>query len=669
MEKQWRTACPLNCYDVCGLIVSTKENKIIDIKGDPEHPITKGKICGRGKMLKDRIYNSRRLLYPQKKVGGNFVRISWDQALDEISQKITKAKREFGVTSIMHSYDYASGGLLKELDQRFFNYIGGMTKSEGSLCWGAGKQAQLYDFGDTLSHDVEDIANAKTIIVWGRNITTTNIHLFSFIDNAKQNGTKLIVIDPIKNSIAKKANLHVNIHPGMDGILALAISKIIIENDLYDHKFILEHSTGFELFRKEIEKLEIEKVSREINVEIEVINHLASMYAQQKPVMTFLGLGMQRYANGGNTVRAIDALIALSGNVGIPGGGVNYANLSVVNSFNLKELIREDLQKDYRTFSRPTQAEEILQANDPPIKMMFISRSNPVSQLPYTDRTISALNKIETKVVIDMYMTDSALKADYVLPTSSVFEEEDIYYGSMFHGIIRYGPKIIDPPGEAWSDLKIWSELAKKIGRPDFIKSNEEFFEISLKSLNKYGIDLKTLKEKSQIKLPIPTIPWQDKKFKTPSGKFEFYSKKALEEGQNPTASIVYPKENYKFNQKLKENYPYNLLSIHPSRSLHSQHFILLNHDKDKPDVIITNQIAEKLNINNNDLVKIYNDRGEITGYAKIANGNHENTIVIEEGWSIASNSSTNVLTPNQTSDMGKGSILYDCAVMIKKIN
>lgn len=667
MKKQYKTACPLNCYDVCGLVVTTENNQIINIDGDIEHPITLGRVCGKGKLLKNRIYNSNRLLYPQKKVGDSFIRISWDEALTEISNKMKLVKAAYGPTAILHSYDYSSGGLLKGLDQRFFNFFGGMTEVIGSLCWGAGIQAQLYDMGDALSHDVSDIKNTKTIVVWGRNVTTTNMHLLPFLIKAKKRGSKLIVIDPVKNGIARQADTHVAVKAGMDGNLALAISKVIVENNWLDMNFINKHTIGFEYFLRVLEEIDVESISREIDVDVNTIQELAAIFSQNRPVMTFLGLGMQRYANGGNTIRAIDALTALSGNIGINGGGVNYANLSVGRSFNWNELLRDELREGYRTFSRATQAREITEGIDPSIKMAFITRSNAVTQLPNMERTISALNSIETKVVIDMHMTETAKMADYLLPTTSVFEEEDIYYGSMFHRVIRYGPKLVEPPGETWSDLKIWTELAKKLQLYGFEKTTEEFLELALKGLNSDGLDLATLKDINQYLLPIETVPWKNKQFATPSKKFEFYSEKAKGDGLPPVASIAYPKESSKNKQVLKEKYPFNLLSIHPVKSLHSQHSFLLLKSEITPWIIISESIAVLYSIIDGDKIKVFNDRGEVTGRAKVQQGNNPDTIVIEEGWCKESGANANILTLDELSDMGNGSIQYDCAVMIAK--
>lgn len=667
MAEQIKTACPLNCFDVCGLIVTVDDDKIINIDGDKDHPITKGKICSKGRMLKERVYNSNRLLYPQKKVDGSFVRISWEQALDEISLKMLEIREKYGATSIMHSYDYSSGGLLKTLDQRFFNFFGGFTEVDGSLCWGAGVQAQYYDFGDSLSHDPEDLLNSKTIIVWGRNVTTTNLHLYPYIMEAKKNGAELIVIDPIYNNIAKQADIYLPIQPGMDGALALLVSRIIIENNWVDREFIDKYTFGFEQFKQEVLSIDVMKLYDEIKIDYLTIYSLAEKIAKQKPCTAIIGYGMQRYANGGNSIRAIDALFAISGNIGIKGGGVNYANLSVGKSFNWTSLMREDLRKEYRTFSRPTQADDIINTNNPPIKLLFITRSNPVTQLPNMNRTFEALNKVDTKIVLDMYMTDTAMLADYVLPIASVFEEEDIYYGSMFHGIVRYGPKIIDPPGEAWTDLKIWSELARRLNLEGFYESIETFLECALKPLSSSDITLSKLKTEGQISLPIAKIPWQDKKFNTSSSKFEFYSEKAKSDNLEPIVKIKYSKAYYEKEANQNIDYPYYLLSIHPLRSLHSQNHFLIHNDNDKPVITISRKISKENGLVAGDEAIIYNNRGEVKGIVKIENENNEEVVIIEEGWWKETGGSINLLTSNGASDMGRGSILYDCLVGVKK--
>src|ERR1700719_3997951 len=195
----YRSACPLNCWDSCGFHVTVENGKVAKVDGDPSHPITKGKICGRGRMLETRTNSSQRLLYPLKKENGALVQISWAQALDEIAHKMTEIKKSSGSTSILHSHDYSNNGILKNLDQRFFNCYGGVTELVGSLCWGSGIEAQKWDFGNAHAHEPADLVNSKNIVIWGRNVARTNMHFYEKLLEVKKQGAKIYVIDPLFN--------------------------------------------------------------------------------------------------------------------------------------------------------------------------------------------------------------------------------------------------------------------------------------------------------------------------------------------------------------------------------------------------------------------------------------------------------------------------------------
>jgi len=659
-----KTACPLNCWDVCSFNVTIDKGKIIDITGDKENPITNGIICGKGRALKDRVYHSARLTKPLKKINGQFQEISWEQALNEIATKMKELKERYTPLSILHSYDYASGGLLKNLEQRFFNLFGGFTEVVGSLCWGAGIEAQKYDFGTSLSHDPTDIINAKTIIIWGRNVTDTNIHLYLFLLKAKEKGTKLIVIDPLQTKIAKKADYYLQIKPGFDGILAMAIAKYIIEIGKADDSFIENYTIGFEQYKKELNKYSLDYYLNLLDLKKEKIIELANYFIDNSPVLSFFGLGMQRYGNGGNTIRAIDALHALTGNIGKSGGGVNYANLAVGKSFAIDKLTLPEKREYYRTFTRITQAQEILTTTDPPIKMLFVTRSNPVNQVPNTKQTIEAFKQIETKVVIEMFMTETALLADYVLPTTSVFEEEDIYYGSWFQSYITYGPKIIRAIGEAKSDREIFTELANRLGFGSYFNySVTEWLELGLSNLKEQGITLNRLKNEHSLRLPLPIVPYQDKKFLTESGKFEFFSEQAVHDKKPATVILSLP--NSKKDEERLLKYPYQLISIHPLRSLHSQHQML--YPKDYLIIYVSKELGTKEGLFEGEKVMVYNELGNITGVIKFANL-HKEAVIIEEGGLEQFNQNVNNLTPNLLADIGIGSTQYDITVQIKKI-
>lgn len=665
-----KTACPLNCWDVCGFKVTTEQGKVVKVAGDPDHPITQGKICGKGVMLAERANHAQRVLFPMKKINGRFEQISWEQALDEISNKMLHVKAEYGSTAVLHSHDYSNGGLLKNLDQRFFNCYGGITELVGNLCWGAGIEAQMVDFGNSYSHDPEDLQQSQTIVVWGRNVTSTNMHLYPYLKKAKERGATLIVIDPLATGITRLADEHIKVRPGMDGALALGIIKGILEQQQEASSFIESHTYGFEHFKSEvIDALHFEDVLKWTEVTEQQLQRLTEAYTLGKPTSTLMGLGLQRYSNGGNTIRAIDALVAVSGNIGISGGGANYAHLGVGRSFDTVALALPERKQNYRTFTRMTQADEVLQATAPPIKMLFVTRGNPLVQVPNASKTAQSFSQIETKVVIDQFMTDTAQIADYVLPCTTVFEEEDIYYGSMFHSYITYGKALVEPYGEAKPDRVIWTELAQRLGfGSDFNYSVQEFMEMGLSLIKEKGITLDRLKEETTLKLPLEPIPWQEYHFETPTGKYEFYSTKLKDEGKEPLVQLGLPQESEWENPELARKYPYALLSIHPQRSLHSQNYHLVT-ALQVPKIEISEWLAKQEGLEENDQIEIYNDRGRFQGKTKVVKNTHPKTICVAEGRWKEYGGTINHLTPNGISDVGLGSTLYDCLVGIRKIN
>lgn len=663
MATVHHSACPLNCWDSCGFLVTVEDGKVTKVEGNPEHPITQGKICGRGRMLENRANSEDRLLYPLKKVDGRFQQISWEQALEEIAEKLAYYKESFGTTSVLHSHDYANGGLLTNLDSRFFNLYGGVTELTGSICWGAGIEAQNWDFGDAYSHAPEDFKNSKNVIIWGRNVARTNMHLFQNLQAAKMNGTKIYVIDPIYNATAKLAHEYISIKPGFDGLLAAGIMKEMLRMDLQDNEFLENHSIGFEDLKVLLDSVSLDYICEVTEVPAEIITHLAGVYAD-RPVSTIMGLGMQRYENGGNTIRLLDALVAISGNIGIPGGGANYANKQVGQSFDYQNMTMPERKKTSRTFTMMRQAEEILSAVDPVIKMGIVTCGNPLTQVPDTNRVREAFESLETLVVIDQFMTDTAELADYVLPAATVFEVEDVYYSSMYHHYVNHGPKLVEPPGEAKPDAWIWGELANRLGFGDeFDFTREEFMEMGLASLTAKGVSLDKIRVEKFAELPVDKIPWADRRFKTPSGKYEFTST-AVTDGR---IKLSLPTETKWTNPELAEKYPYTLLTIHPMRSNHSQHFHLFQPEP-YVKVEIASSVAVEKGLKDQDDVRVWNDRGELRGKVSILKMAHPGTVNIDEGLSARFGGSVNQLTSSRESDNGLGSTLYDCLVNIEKI-
>ncbi|WP_226668632.1 molybdopterin-dependent oxidoreductase [Metabacillus litoralis] len=666
MKQIVKSSCPLNCWDSCGFDVTVENGKVVKIDGDKDHPITQGKICGRGRMLETKTNSPERLTVPLKKINGQFTEITWAQALDEIADIMLELKKKYGSTSVLHSHDYANNGLLKNLDKRFFNCYGGVTSLVGSICWGSGIEAQTWDFGSSDSHGPDDIYNSKHIVIWGRNVARTNMHLFNHLQEAKKNGSTITVIDPIFNATAKIADKYMSIKPGMDGLVAIGIMKYIIEQNNHDDMFIKNYTVGFSDLLDLLDHFTLEEILDKTELSYQDLQYLASIYCDG-PTSTFLGLGMQRYANGGNTIRLIDALVAISGNVGIAGGGANFGNIQVGKNFNMSALTLPDKAKSSRNFTMMKQADGILKAINPEIKMIMVTCGNPLVQVPDSNKVKEAFESVETLIVVDHFLTDTAEVADYVLPTTTVFEEEDIYYASMYHHYVNYGEKLVDPPGEAKPDLWIWTELAKRLGfGKEFEFSIDEFLEMGIAHLSDHEITIENLKEQKRLPLPVKNVPWNTKEFSTPSGKFEFTSTLATEKGFNGKPAYYLPKESSISNPALAKKYPYQLLSIHPLRSNHSQHYPLIA-AMQSVKIEISEDIAKDNELVEGDTATIFNERGRLSGVIKILKKAHPKTINVDEGQWHKFGGSVNLLTPDHDSDNGQGSVLYDCLVNIEK--
>ncbi|HBH1339100.1 TPA: molybdopterin-dependent oxidoreductase [Clostridioides difficile] len=332
--KKLSHGCTLDCHDCCKFNVYTKGNNVVKIEGDKNHPYTKGFICKKGMAHLDRLNHKDRIKTPMLKIDGVWKEISFDKAIEIMAEKLTYYKEKYTSKSVMHYDQYGSGSVLKYIGDIFFNFYGGVSRHKGGPCWSAGMHAQKYDFGVAKSHAIEDMLNSKSIFVWGKNPAYTTIHTMQIIKKAKEKGIKIVVIDPIYTKTAQIADKYVQVNPGTDGALAIAMAKIIVEDKLYDEEYINSYVIGFEEYKKYLSSLELSFLIDECGVKENDIRELVDLYTNKYSSIN-VGYGLQKYKNGGNTIRAIDALGAITGQIGFSGGGVNYANKvypSVINS-------------------------------------------------------------------------------------------------------------------------------------------------------------------------------------------------------------------------------------------------------------------------------------------------------------------------------------------------
>jgi len=669
MAQNYKSVCPLNCFDNCSWEVTVEKGKVTKVTGDRDSQQTKGFVCGKADKQVQRMYSIDRVKHPLSKVDGQWQRISWDDAFTLIADKLKFYIEKFGLDSIIHIFDSGSNGILRSLDQRFFNSLGGVTEVTGSLCWGSGIAAQNYDFGGLEAHRWEDIENSKNILLWGRDPAVTNIHLVPYLISARKKGARVSVINPIEIDSVKLADQYISIRPGTDGALALAMGHVILKNGWADLDYIQKYVYGFEDFAQLVKDYTPEKAEEITGIKADLIVGLAKDYAISKPSTILVGYGLQRYANGGQTVRALDALGAITGNIGISGGGVNYAGSNkhlILKDISGIELARENR----REIPFPVLGKTILEANNPPIKAIFITRSNPVTQAANTQLLLEAFNQTEFKVCIDLVLTDTADKCDLFLPCTTVFEEENLI-ASTWNYYLGYAPKLVEPLGDVKSETEIFTQLAIKMGTEDKFKvqNANEWLKEALAPAQEYGITLEKLKNGHQINPLSPIVAWEDKVFRTPTGKIELFSLEAQEAGINPLPDYVPPVENVIPSKGQQGEFPYQFLTVHPKESLHAQFRQELNMGEEQiaPYVYIHPQVAKKHYVRNGDFVTVESSRGQINAIVQVSSKVRPDVVKMYQGSWLKEEGGVNFLTPSLLPDMGAGTPYYDCVCNLRK--
>lgn len=651
-------SCPMDCFDACGLIAVKEGGRIVKIEGDPDHPLTRGHVCPKGKALLDRHYHPRRLRSPMRKNGREWTPVSREGAVDEIASRLSDILAKHDSRAILHLSGSGYGGLSKTVDTMFFNCLGGAATPRGSLCWGAGIAAQTYDFGDVRGHDADDLSGARTLILWGRNPVNTNVHLLPFLKEARDGGTTVILIDPIRTAAARIADRHIPIRPGTDGALALGMANRIIQRDRIDRAFIAAHVAGFDAFKASAAFFTPERVAAIAGLDPGEVTWLADLYSEATPAAILIGYGLQRYRNGGNTVRAIDALGAVTGMIGKSGGGISYANRSIIHHLGgpVKESRKHVL--DQRTFPIGQLGAFLESDPQPPIQCVFVAKLNPLVQAPDVERTTAAFKKIPFKVVIDHFMTDTARHADLVIPATTIFEEEDFVYTNMFNPHLQYSRRVAAPDEGMMGEYEFFDLLARRIGLAAYPRMGREaFFEATLAPLMaRYGVDMERLK-RGPFKVPGGEIPWKDGGFATPSGKYELYSERAAADGQHPLPTFVPPEPG-------PAGYPLRLITPHAKESLHSQHFAFVDGPPVlhlHPDVIDANRLAEGKR------ATVSTEKGELTATVKGNAGLDRETAMIYEGWWHKSGA-VNRLVGDDLSEMGEQAAFYECFCRVAAI-
>jgi len=681
--KIYRNACPRNCYDTCSIKSYVKNGSLEFVEGATESTFTDGALCVKGFSYPRRVYSPDRIKYPMKQIGrgtGNWKRITWDEALEEISGKILEIKEKddnlLGMALDKYSGNF---GITHYGVEGMMSSLGYTTRFVGTPCWPAGIDAQNFDMGNMWCNDPEDIVKSDYIIIWGGNPAWNSVHTMKFIYEAQKRGAKLIVIDPVFTQTAAKADIFIRIKTAQDGALALGMAKYIVENNMHDKDFISKHSKGFKSYEKYLKNnVTLEWAAEKSGVPVDVIKNTAREFASAGASTIWIGYGLQRHTNGGVNVRAIDSLVAMTGNVGKEGGGARYGHLQTWG-FNYNAMVQkkpkgskgylgektiksefandESGKADYsdRTININKIAEKILTTDNPPIRLLWVACKNPFAQDFDRPKLKKAFDKLEMVVTVDQFFNETVENSDIVLPSTTLFEEYTVN-ASYWHYWLSINEKAIPEQYEAKSDLQIGAMLSKKMNElepgsctfPQITDTKiwmEKEFNDGIHKL--FGIkswkDLKNGPKKAKLK---STASWYDMKFGTPSGKYEFSSDLAADYGHTKIPEYKNRREAYD---------KFRVLTPHTQFGLHSQ-FVNLDYMEDfnnGPFIYINPKAAKNKNIKDGDTVKVTNKVGSMKVRARLTDNIAEDVILMYEAWYKDLKYNVQNVVDDESSDMG----------------
>lgn len=613
MERVYNNVCSSDCRGSCRIKTKVRDGRIVSIEGDPNDRYTLGSLCAKGYAHLHRIYSPERITYPMKQIGkgtGNWVRISWGQALHEIAQKLVNIRtRHKTLLPVCLNKYLGNMGLLSRSVDGFFNSIGYVTLMTGSPCVATGVDALTLSFGTCKKPEPEDVLNSRLIIIWGANPAWTTPHQMRIVFEAREIGATVVVIDPVLTATAARSDLYIQIKPGTDWALALGTAKVLLEEDLMDQEFVNKHTSNWAAFKAHLAKLDLEEMAVITDIPIHEIKNLAYLIGHAKPMTILLGAGVQHTVMGGQGFRAIADLAAMTGNIGIPGGNVHYATFDSwefageFTSLKPPEGISgiPDGRGHYKHRHVGTGRFPELLTMEPPIEFLWVASHNPASQAPDANAVKKVLQSIETVVVADLFLTSTAEYADYFLPVASNFEYEDVVV-SYWHYGAAINQKAIEPLGESKPDFEIMRELAIVLNKlePGFTtfpveREASQWIDLEMKLLYpKLGINHYHELTNQYRRVDLPKVPWQDRVFQTPSRKYEFLAEPTVQEEPSP--------------------YPYKLLPIRSFATLNSQYRNLASMKglSEGSRVVINPQTARLKGISRGTKVKVYNQQGEI---------------------------------------------------------
>jgi anaerobic selenocysteine-containing dehydrogenase len=675
------STCALDCPDACSLLVTIDPTgRAVKLRGNPDHPVTRGFLCGKVAQYLERQYHPDRLRHPMRRVGvkgeGRFERISWDAALDEIAERLSAVAREFGTEAVL-PYSYGgSMGLLNGngMDRRFFHRFGA-SRLDRTICSSAGTAGLNQTLGFRYGTEPEQFAHSKLILAWGANILGTNVHLWPFIVEARRKGARFYTIDPVKQRTGRMADKHYFVNPGSDLALALGMAHVIIGENLHDADYVARYTSNFDRLKSTAAKYTPERVEALTGIARDEIVSLAREYATTRPAVIRLNYGASRSERGGMAFSAVAMLPALIGSWKEVGGGLQ-ASVSQAHRFDRASIERADLQfasplgREARLVNMTTLGHALTELNDPPVKAIFVYCSNPAAVAPNQGAVRRGFQREDLFTVVhEQFQTDTADFADILLPATTFLEHTDLYgaYGHLYTQMAR---PALEPEGEARSNVQVFRALAARLGFDDqaFRDTDDDMIRTALASGHQYlnGITLESLEERHLIRLNVtppgePFLPFAQGNFGTPDGRCDL-----APEGMD----YAPPTESRYGDATLGARFPLELVSPKNDDSMNSTFGYRQAVDAQTSFLWMHAADAAARDIRDGDHVRVFNDRGSMRLTASV-NGHVRQGAVSAPSVRMPRNSpdgrTTNFLTSERLTDIGAGATFYSCLVQVEK--
>ncbi len=657
MVKSVRVVCAHDCPDMCSLIASVEDGKVVRVQGDPDHPYTAGFACGKVNRDADLVNSPERIKTPLKRIGakgsGQFRPISWDEALDEIAKKWKAIIKESGPLAILgYAYSAHQGLLNRGLVLGLFHALGTSRLQAGTVCDTCCEEAWNVTVGPTGGADPEDVVHSDLVISWGADLAATNVHFYSLVEHAKkERGLKLVVIDPRKTRSARAADLYLPIRIGTDAALALGIMHVLVRDKLANRDYIANNTLGFDQVERDVlPKFTPQRTAEITGLAVADIEKLAAMYGKAKAAVIRLGEGMTRLAAGGQALRAVTLLPGVTGHYGVRGGGAML--LTAANcELNYGAVRRPSGPAATRNVNHLRLGEELLNMKDPPIRALFIGANNPAVTCPEVHKVRQGLMREDLFTVVhDPFVSETAKYADIVLPAATYLETDDLYrsYGCYW---MQWGPQAAKPAGEAMSNFHLAQALAKRMGLTDRI------FTLSAEDAAK---ELLAGSPYDQVKLFASTPQryvegWKPQTFATPSKKLEFYSEQVAKMGVSPLPDW----QPDPIEVADAKKWPLRLLTAPGYFQAHTAFsgVSFLRDREGKPFCILHPDEARRRGLPDGGDVRLFNERGEVGLALKISDEVQPGVVLVpgQRPSHEALSGTINILCSDRYTDMGEG--------------